>query len=162
MGVPGTTPVEVPFPLAQDLQGEYSLAESDLRHRAVFNGIWDVGRGFQVSGIHYTYTGERTATYYGGDLRVLGAGSLERQRLRPDGTIVPRNAFTQPGRNRTNLRLQQRVRLPGRVAIDAMVEVFNVFNRPNWTISNQESSPQYGQRTAGENRTMQAGFRVTF
>jgi hypothetical protein len=160
-GVPGTTPVEVDFPLARDLEGEYTLAESDLRHRAVLNGIWEVGRGFQISGIHYTYTGERTATSYGGDLRVLGAGTIERQRLRPDGTIVPRNAFVQPGRNRTNLRFQQRVRV-SRVSLDLMAEVFNVFNRPNWTINTQESSAQYLKRTSGENRTMQVGFRVTF
>ena len=161
MGVPGTTPAEVTFPLALDLRGEYGLAESDLRHRAVLNGIWEVGHGFQVSGIHYTYTGERTATTYGGDLRVLGAGSLERQRLRPDGTIVARNAFVQPGRNRTNLRLQQRIPLP-HVSVDVMAEAFNVFSRPNWTITTQEQSPQYLKRTSGENRTMQFGFRMTF
>src|SRR5882762_8166665 len=103
----------------------------------------------------------RSATSYGGDLRNLGAGSVERQRLRPNGTIVPRNAFTQPARNRTNARVQQRISLPGRVAVDVMAEAFNVFNRPNWTITTQEQGPQFMKRTAGENRTMQFGFRVT-
>ena len=28
----------------------YTLASTDQRHRAVFNGIWDVGYGFQLSG----------------------------------------------------------------------------------------------------------------
>jgi hypothetical protein len=95
-------------------------------------------------------------------VRNLGAGSVERQRLRPDGTIVARNAFTQPARNRTNVRVQQKIPLPNRVSIDVMAEAFNVFNRPNWTITTQEQSPQYLKRTAGENRTMQFGFRVTF
>jgi hypothetical protein len=162
MGVPGSTPIEVPFALAQDLKGEWSLAEGDQRHRVVLNGIWKVGRGFQLSGIHYASAGDRTATSYGGDLRNLGAGSVERQRLRPDGTIVPRNAFTQPARNRTNVRVQQKIPLPSRVSMDVMAEAFNVFNRPNWTITTQEQSPQYLKRTAGENRTMQFGFRVTF
>jgi carboxypeptidase family protein len=162
MGVPGSTPIEVPFTLAQDLKGEWSLAEGDQRHRVVLNGIWQVGRGFQLSGIHYASAGDRTATSYGGDLRNLGAGSVERQRLRPDGTIVARNAFTQPARNRTNLRIQQKISLPSRVSVDVMAEAFNVFNRPNWTITTQEQSPQYLKRTAGENRTMQFGFRVTF
>jgi len=162
MGVPGSTPIEVGFPLAQDLEGEWSLAEGDQRHRVVLNGIWQVGRGFQVSGIHYASAGDRSATSYGSDLRNLGAGSVERQRLRPDGTIVPRNAFTQPARNRTNVRVQQKIPLQSRVAIDVMAEAFNVFNRPNWTITTQEQSPQYLKRTAGENRTMQFGFRVTF
>jgi hypothetical protein len=162
MGVPGSTPVEVTFPLAQDLKGEWGLAEGDQRHRVVLNGIWQVGRGFQVSGIHYASAGDRSATSYGSDLRNLGAGSVERQRLRPDGSIVARNAFTQPARNRTNVRVQQKISLPSRVSIDLMAEAFNVFNRPNWTITTQEQSPQYLKRTAGENRTMQFGFRVTF
>ena len=162
MGVPGKTPIEVPFALAQDLRGEWSLAEGDQRHRLVMNGIWQLGHGFQLSGIHYASAGDRSATSYGSDLRNLGAGSVERQRLRPDGSIVPRNAFTQPARNRTNVRIQQRIALPHRVAIDVMAEAFNVFNRPNWTITTQEQSPQYLKRTAAENRTMQFGFRVTF
>ena len=29
------------------LGGEYSLAATDQRHRAVFNGIWQAGWGFQ-------------------------------------------------------------------------------------------------------------------
>ncbi len=160
-GVTGSTPVEVPFELVQDLNGEWGFAEGDQRHRIVLNGIWQVGRGFQVSGIHYTSAGDRSATSYGGDLRNLGAGSVERQRLRPDGTIVPRNAFTQPGRNRTNVRIQQRLPLP-RVSIDVMAEAFNVFNRPNWTINAQENNAQYLKAIAGENRTMQFGFRITF
>ena len=45
---------QLPFPTAPDLGGEFTLASTDLRHRAVFNGIWQVGRGFQVSGLFYT------------------------------------------------------------------------------------------------------------
>ena len=161
-GVTDTTPVQVPFELVQDLNGEWSFAEGDQRHRMVLNGIWQVGHGFQVSGIQYTSAGDRSATSYGGDLRVLGAGSVERQRLRPDGTIVPRNAFTQPARNRTNVRLQQRVTLPNRVSIDVMAEAFNVFNQENFTINIQENNAQYLKAIAGEYPTMQFGFRVTF
>ena len=50
------------------------------------------------------------------------------------------------------LRVQQRISLPTRVSVDVMAEAFNVFNRPNWTITTQEQSPQYLQRTSGENR----------
>ena len=57
----------------------------DERHRLVLNGIWQIGHGFQLSGIHYASAGDRSATSYGTDLRNLGAGSVERQRLRPDG-----------------------------------------------------------------------------
>jgi hypothetical protein len=69
-GVTGSVPVEVPFELAQDLGGEWSFAEGDQRHRMVLNGIWQVGHGFQLSGIHYSSAGDRTANSYGGDLRI--------------------------------------------------------------------------------------------
>ena len=156
----------VPFPTSKDLGGEFGFSSNDLRHRAVFNGIWQVGRGFQMSGLYYLGVGERSATVYAGDLRVTGAGgggqALRRQRLRPDGTIIPRNSFTQPARKRMDLRLQQRIPLPGRASIDGIAEVFNVFNSPNWTLTTDESSRQYLQRTSGQNRTAQFGFRFTF
>ena len=127
----------VPFPTAPDLGGEWGLSEDDQRHRAVVSGIWQVGRGFQVSGFHYLGTGIRDAGNYGGDLR--NTGGTFSGRLRPDGTIVPRNAIISPPQNVTSLRAQQRIPLPGRLSIDAIAEVFNVFDRPNWTIGTEES-----------------------
>jgi hypothetical protein len=161
MGVPGRTPTEVPFEVAEDLGGPggWTLAESDQRHRAVFNGIWVVGRGFQVSGLHYFGAGNRDSGNYGGDRRGLGAGG--EQRLRPDGTIVPKNAFVQPQQNRTDIRVQQRIPLP-RVSIDLIAEAFNVFNRPNWTLETQESSADFGERVAAQYRSAQFGFRMVF
>ncbi len=91
-GVTGSTPTEVTFPLAQDLEGEWSFAEGDQRHRFVLNGIWQVGRGFQMSIIQYTSAGDRSATSYGGDLRLLGAGSVERQRHRAAQQLHPADA----------------------------------------------------------------------
>jgi len=156
----------VAFETTPDLGGEFTLASTDLRHRAVFNGIWDVGRGFQVSGIYYVGIGERAQTIYGADLRgIAGVGGPEattRQRLRPDGTIVPRNDFTQPTRRKADFRVQQRLALPGHVAVDGIVEVFNVFNSSNLTINTTESSRDFGKAIAGENRTAQIGFRVSF
>jgi hypothetical protein len=161
MGVPGQTPIEVPFPVAEDLGGPggWTFAESDQRHRAVFNGIWQVGRGFQLSGLHYFGAGNRGSSNYGGDRRGLGSGG--EQRLRPDGTIVPKNAFIQPAQNRTDIRVQQRLPLP-RVPIDLIAEAFNVFNRPNWELETQESSADYGERVAAQYRSAQFGFRMTF
>ena len=45
---------QVNFPVPKDIGGEYSLGETDQRHRLAFNGIWEVGNGFQVSGIYFT------------------------------------------------------------------------------------------------------------
>jgi hypothetical protein len=150
----------VPFEVQPDLGGEWGLSADDQRHRAVFNGIWQVGRGFQVSGLHFFVAGIRSGASWGGDLRQLGAGG--QARLRPDGTIVPRNAFMQPAQNKTDIRVQQRIPLGGRAAVDAIAEVFNVFNRPNWGITTTESSANYGVRTSAQNRSAQVGFRLTF
>ncbi len=157
---PFTGLVPVPFETAPDLGGEWALAQTDQRHRAVLNGIWQVGRGFQVSGLYYLLVGERSATNYGGDVRVFGAtGSA---RLRADGTIVPKNSFTQPIRTRMDLRVQQRIPLPHGIALDAIGEVFNTFNSPNWTVSTQQSRADFGQNIAAQFRTVQLGFRLTF
>jgi hypothetical protein len=48
------------------------------------------------------------------------------------GTIVPRNDFIQPAQNKTDIRVQQRIPLGGRMSIDLLADAFNVFNRPNW------------------------------
>jgi hypothetical protein len=142
------------------LGGEFTFDSSDQRHRAVFSGLWQVGRGFQAGGLYYLGVGERAVTNYGGDVR--GFGATGSARLRPDGTIVPRNDFTQPARKRVDLRLQQKIPLVGRASIDAIADVFNLFNSPNGTITTQESSAQFGITTSAENRTAQLGFRLTF
>jgi hypothetical protein len=155
----------VPFRVQPDLGNEWTLSQDDQRHRLVLNGIWQVGKGFQLSGLHYFGQGMRNApglscaACYGGDLRQLGAGGSAR--LRPDGSIVPRNSFIQPAQNKTDIRVQQRIPL-GRISVDGIAELFNAFNRPNWTVSAEESNRAFGQHTAGQYRTAQLGFRVTF
>jgi carboxypeptidase family protein/TonB-dependent receptor-like protein len=151
----------VPFPTAPDLGGEWGLSEDDQRHRAVFSGIWQVGRGFQVSGFHYVGTGIRDASNYGGDLR--NTGSTFSGRLRPNGTIVPRNSIISPPQNSTSLRVQQRIPLHRRMSIGAIAEAFNIFDRPNWTIGTEESTPsQYLRHINAQYRTAQVGFRLSF
>ena len=83
-------------------------------------------------------------------------------RLRPDGSIVARNSLIAPAQNRTDLRLQQRIPLHGRASIDAIAEVFNIFNRANFGIGTVENNAQYLQNVTAQTRTMQFGFRLTF
>ena len=152
---------QVTFATAPDLGGEWSFSADDQRHRAVFNGIWQVGHGFQLSALHFFAAGIRQVHTYGGDVR--GTGANFSQRLRPDGTIVPRNDIIAPAQNRTDVRVQQRIPLGGTVGIDAIAEIFNAFNRPNWGIGTQESTTtQFLQHISAQVRTMQFGFRLTF
>lgn len=151
----------VTFATAKDLGGEWGLGAGDQRHRLTLSGIWEVARGFQVSAIHYQGSGVRMQATQGSDLRdVSGNGGTER--LRPDGTIIPRNAIVGPAHSRTDLRVQQRIPLRQRVAIDAIAEVFNIFNRPNWEIETQESRSDFLQPVSGQYRSAQIGFRLSW
>jgi len=149
----------VPFPVQVDLGNEWSYAADDQRHRAVFSGIWQVGKGFQVSGLHYLGAGIRSGATYGGDLRGLSAAGTAR--LRPNGTIVPRNSFIQPKQNKTDLRVQQRIPLR-HLSVDLLAEVFNVFNNENFVLISEESNARYLLPSAGQYRSAQLGFRITF
>lgn len=154
-----------PFPVAPDLGGEYSLAATDQRHRVVFNGIWDAGYGFQLSGLYFFGSGERYATSYGGDLRLTGATG---GRLRPNGTIAPRNSLVGDPLHRVDLRVLRRFGLGGSARVDGIVEVFNLFNHANYgTYTTAESNARYGTPSINTNvayqpRMLQLGFRFTF
>jgi hypothetical protein len=157
---------DVSITLAQDLGGERSLAVGDQRHRAVANAIWEVGYGFQLSGLYFFGSGERFSTTFGGDLRRQGLNASNR--LRPDGTIVPRNNFTGEALHRVDLRIQRRFPVGSGVRVDGIVEVFNLFNHENFgSYVTQESNRNYGRPTFNNNvaytpRLVQLGFRIIY
>ena len=131
----------VGFPLAPDLGGDYGYAGSmvaggfgqagDQRHRAVLNGVWDLGLGLQASGIYFYGSGERFATTTGQDRRDEGATAASEQRLAADGTILARNGIVGRPIHRLDTRLQKRVHA-GHVTLDGTFEVFNLFNHENF------------------------------
>jgi len=160
---------EVPFPVAKDLGNDYSLAVTDQRHRAVFNGIWQIGGGLQLSGVYFYGSGERRPRFYEEDLRGVGEGfEAVSFRLRRDGSIVPRNGFVGDPVHRVDVRLQERIPLPGRASIDGILEVFNLFDHANYgSYVTNELSPLFGEPEFNSNlafapRTLQLGFRLTF
>jgi hypothetical protein len=140
----------------------------DQRHRAVLNGIWTPGAGFQVSGIYFYGSGERQWVDTGVDLRDEGGTRSGEYRLRADGSIVPRNGLVGDPIHKVDLRLQQRIPLGGRAALDGIVEVFNLFNHANYgSYVRNESNRNYGQPAFNANfqyypRMLQLGFRATF
>jgi hypothetical protein len=66
------------------------------------------------------------------------------------------------------MRLQQRIPLFGRMSVDGIFEVFNMFDRANFgSYTLDESSSDFLQPEQNDNlayapRTLQLGFRVTF
>jgi hypothetical protein len=155
---------DVPITLAADLGGEYTFAAGDQRHRAVFNGIWQAPYGLQVSGLYFFGSGVRYGTSWGADVRDSGGLST---RFRPDGTILPRNNFVGDPIHRVDMRVTRRFTI-GRVAVDGIVEVFNLFNHDNFgSYALVESLSTYGSPVQNQNvayapRMAQFGFRVAF
>jgi hypothetical protein len=168
------------FALAPDLGGEYALAGAysgggvgaagDQPHRAVFNGIWDMGYGVQLSGIYFYGSGERFRTNFGSDLRDEGGtvGIIGSARFRRDGTIIPRTGIVGDPIHRLDMRLQKRLTFGGHRQLDGLLEVFNLFNHANYgSYTINESNANYGQPAANTNlayqpRMVQLGFRTTF
>jgi hypothetical protein len=154
-----------PFKVAPDLGGEYSLAASDQRHRVVFNGIWQLPHALQLSGLYFFGSGERFSTSYGGDLRATGATG---GRLRPDGTVMPRNSLVGDPIHRVDVRLQRRFAFARHASVDGILEVFNLFDHANYgSYITAESNTRYGTPSSNTNvayqpRMMQLGFRATF
>jgi hypothetical protein len=157
---------QVTFNVAKDLGNEYTLAATDQRHRLVFNGIFDVGGGFQVSGVYFYGSGMRDQIESGDINRDIGEWSVYRRRA--NGTIIPRNSFVGDPVHRVDLRLQQRVPLGPRFKADGIFEVFNLFDRANYgSYTLDESSAAFLQPAQNTNlayaaRTLQLGFRLTF
>ena len=153
-----------PFPLAKDLGGDPYW--TGFEHRGTFNGIWDMGYGFQLSGLYFYRNGVLTQSIYGGDLRKMGRST---NRLRPDGSIVPRNNFRQDPLHRVDIRFSRRTGLgAGNASVDAMLEVFNLFNHENFgryitfEIASNYGAPQQNTNIAYLPRIVQLGFKVSF
>jgi hypothetical protein len=185
----GVTCEPIGFTLLPDVAGEYTLASTDQRGRGVVNAIWDVGRGFQLSGLYFYGSGNRTGVSCGScGTRDISGSNTGTRRLpdstrnaeleallgeplvqMPDGTwLIPRNRFVGDPIHRVDMRMQQRVSLGGRRSIDGIFEVFNVFNRANYgSYTTNVDSPTFGQPTSNSNiayapLTVQLGFRVGF
>jgi hypothetical protein len=154
------------FALAKDLGGEYGYAAGDQRHRANVNGVYDIGYGFQASGIYFYGSGERFAVTDGTDRRSEG-GSGE-NRLRADGSIVPRNSLTGRPLHRVDVRLQKSFPIVGKVKVDGMIEAYNLFNHENYgTYTTNMANAQFGRPAANaalayQPRMMQLGVKFTF
>jgi hypothetical protein len=89
-------------------------------------------------------------------------------RTRADGSIIPLNNFNKKDLHRVDLRVTKRFSFGGRYSVEPMLEVFNLFNRANFTdwVLN-ESSRLFGQPDAADGiayqpRIIQLGFRTRF
>jgi TonB dependent receptor len=185
-----TTLVPYTGSFAPDMGPLYQLAATDQRHRATFNGIWDLGKGFQLSGLYFFGSGERRNTSWGSDLRNTGGANYSI--LTPPGTtaaslgavcgctvkgvtladgsfLVDRAQLVGEPIHRVDARFQERLPIGGRRNLELMFEVFNVFNHANYgayttTFSSgaQYGKPSFSTSTAYLPRIVQLGMHLTF
>ena len=147
-------------------------SDNDQRHRLVVSGSFQARRryraglgrlrGFQLSYI-YTYASRLPFNVLLGSDRNFDTNNNDR----PVG--VGRNTGSGFDYSSFDLRLSRRFRLSERLALDALAEGFNLFNRANFGVPNNTFGPgttpnaTFGQPTqAFDPRQLQFGLRLTF
>ena len=133
------------LPIGFDPRSERGPVTHDQRHRLVLSGVYQFPRGIQLSGILTAASGRPFTPLAGADLNVDGNGGAfppDRARRNPadESTSVGRNSATTAAQYNLDLRISKRFTIAGNVAIDAIVEAFNVLNRVNFIEETNQSS----------------------
>jgi carboxypeptidase family protein len=133
-----------------DLALEEGTSNFEIRHRFVANGIWSPSFSAENSVLHAVITGftisptlsvssgvPYTATLTGNtpntariSTGVLGAGGSNRL------PSIERNAFHLPKTANVDLRVSRSFQLSAGHRVEGILDVFNLFNRLNYTASN--------------------------
>jgi Carboxypeptidase regulatory-like domain/TonB dependent receptor-like, beta-barrel len=183
---------------SHDIPNEYGLSDFDARHRFVLSLIYSLPltghalvRGWQVAAIVQSQSGNpvnivtSNSSLNGmpntvrpdvtGPIRVIGSPD---QWFDPSAFVavdrfgnLGRNVVIGPAFHNTDLSLIKSVRPGGPVGLQFRVDVFNLFNNPNFgPPGNIVGSPSFGKITrtrlptgeAGSSRQIQLGASVSF
>jgi len=133
------------LPLGFDPQLERGPATHDQRHRLVASGFYDLPHDVQVSGIVTAASGRPFTPLAGADLNGDGNGGAfppDRARANPadELTSVGRNSETTAGQLNVDMRVSKKFKVGRSVAVAAMIEAFNLFNRANFIEDTNQSS----------------------
>ena len=130
-------------PLGFDPDLERGPADPDQRHRLVFSGSQLVPAGIQIAAVVTAGSGRPYTALAGADLN--GDGLLFADRARTDvddpATSVTRNSERLGNEFRVDLRVSKRIGVGSSAALDVMVDIFNLFNRTNFTEINNVFGP---------------------
>lgn len=157
----GSTPTN-PFSIDQ----EYTYSSADQRHRFVANGLVTLPYDVQLAAI--LFAGSPRTINVNTNLDPFGLGYTSRW-LDATGRILPRNSQRTDSDLKVDLRVAKTVKA-GRVSLQGIVEVFNVFNIENHdrgTYSRNYFSTTYLQPSSSTDlfyqpRQVQLGFRITY
>ena len=162
------------LPIGFDPDSEKGPSVQDQRHRLVASGIYMLPKDVELSSIVTIGSGRPYNILAGVDLNGDGdGGATDRARatLTDIGTSVHRNAGTLPMHATVDVRLARRFPV-GRMSVDGIFEVFNLFNRSNYTAVNNvfgtgsypaTPAPTFGQFTqAAPPRQIQLALKIGF
>jgi hypothetical protein len=124
---------------AFDLQQDYRWARSDVRHRGVFSGSYEMPFGFVLSGIVNYRSGLPFSAFTGVD---SNRDSQFTDKPIIDGVPLLRNSFRQPNFFNIDSRIAKNFRIREGHTLALMFEMFNLTNKKNfrYTVSTNESS----------------------
>lgn len=126
------------LPLGFHALDEKGAATQDQRHRFVLSGMYQFPWQLSFATIVTAASGRPYTPLIGADANGDGDGGAfpsDRARTNPADptTAVRRNSQTMKNQMNVDARLTKRFSLGGTRSIDAMVDVFNLFNRANYT-----------------------------
>ena len=165
------------LPVGFDPRSERGAATHDQKHRFVLSGMYQFPWQVQFSTIVTAASGRPYTPLIGADANGDGDGGAfpsDRARAVPADitTSVRRNSETMKGQFIVDTRLSKRFSFAGGHAFDAIIDVFNLLNRTNYTEINNifgagafPTNPvsTYGQYTeALPGRQIQLAAKVTF
>jgi hypothetical protein len=165
------------LPVGFDPDRERGPSTQDQRHRFVMSGLYVAPAGVQLSSIVTLASGRPYNILAGADLNGDGNGGAfppDRARRAPSDptSSVSRNSGTLPNQAVVDLRVSRRFDFAGRASTDLIFEVFNLFNRTNYTEINNifgtgvypdNPLPTFGQFTqAGPPLQVQLALKVGF
>lgn len=144
---------------------EWATSLDYQRHTLRMNGIVNLPYGFSMAGAYFLGSGNPYATLFPGDPT---GGATGVNRLRPDFTVVPRNAIEGDAIHKVDLRLTKEFRLVGNLKLAGIAEVFNLFNHKNYgAYVGLVGTATYGQPVQNvantyQPRTGQLAFRLAW
>jgi hypothetical protein len=135
----GRNPAD-PFgpPIGFDPLAEKGPATHDQRHRFVLSGVARLPLDFQLSTIVTAASGRPYTALAGADLNGDGNGGgspPDRARRTPSdpASSIGRNSETMKGQFNVDARLSRRFKLGPKVALEGIVEAFNLLDRTNYS-----------------------------
>jgi hypothetical protein len=166
------------LPIGFDPDSERGPSLQDQRHRLVLSGMYTAPYDLNVSAIVTMASGRPYNILAGADLNGDGDGGTipgpDRARTNPAdaSTSIGRNSGMLPTQATVDVRVNKMVPIGSRARLEAIFEVFNLFNRANFTDVNNvfgtgsypsQPSPAFGQflQTAAP-RQAQLALKIKF